>query len=270
MTFFHSSTPNGNGLRLTGFPRFCELLDRDFKRFFLTNLLTLLGFLPLITGITFAILSSSILILIPACILGGAIAGPSLACMYDILFRSFRDAPGKFWEHYRRAWKQNWRQAIVPGILFGLLLGFYAFMFMLFWWAETFPSWGTLALYLLSLMVYTMFFSLYWPQLILFEQTQIRRLQNCLLFIIQFFWKTIGISFLQILYWAILILFLPWSLVLLPFIGIWFILFVANFLLYNTINEAFQIEQQITQSFPEQAALYEDDETWLKRKQKEQ
>lgn len=269
MTFFHYHMPSGNGLRPTGFSRFCELLDRDFKRFFLANLLTLLGFLPLIAGILFAILSSSIIILIPACILGGIIAGPFLACMYDILFRSLRDAPGKFWEHYQRAWKQNWRQAIVPGILFSLLLGFYAFMFMMFWWAETFPGFGTIALYILSLIIYTICFSLYWPQLILFEQTLIHRLQNCLLFIIQFFWKILGISLLQVFYWAGIILFLPWSIILLPLIGIWFILFVANFLLYDTMNEAFQIEQQIAQSFPEQVALYEDDETWLRRKQKE-
>lgn len=269
MLFFNRHMPNGTGLRLTGFQRFCELLDRDFKRFFLGNLLTLLGFLPLTAGILFAILSSSIAVLIPACILGGAIAGPSLACMYDILFRSLRDAPGKFWDNYKRAWKQNWRQAILPGILFCLLLGFYIFMLMMFWWAETFLGFGTLALYLLSLTVYTMFFSLYWPQLILFEQTGIQRIQNCLLFMIRFFWKTLGVSLLQILYWSVIILFLPWSVVLLPLIGIWLILLAANFLLYDTMNESFQIEEQIAQSFPEQAAFYEDDETWLKRKQKE-
>jgi hypothetical protein len=33
------------------------------------------------------------------------------------------------------------------------------------------------------------------------------------------------------------------------------------------MNEAFRIEEQISESFPEQAAFYEDDETWLKRKQ---
>lgn len=270
MLFYNHHMQNGTGRRLTGFPRFCELLDRDFKRFFLTNLLTLFGFLPVMLGILFAILSSSIVILIPSCILGGAIAGPSLACMYDTLFRSLRDASGKFMDNYRRAWKQNWRQAIVPGILFCLLLGFYAFMLMMFWWAETFLGYGTLALYILSLTVFTMFFSLYWPQLILFEQNEKLRFQNCLLFMIRFFWKTLGVALLQVFYWAIMILFLPWSVVLLPLIGIWFILFVANFLLYDTMNEVFRIEEQIAQSFPEQAAFYEDDEAWLKRKQQEE
>lgn len=115
-----------------------------------------------------------------------------------------------------------------------------------------------------------MFFSIYWPQLVLFEQTQKLRIQNCLLFLIQFFWKTLGSGLLTILYWAAIFLFLPWSIVLLPLGGVWFILFIVNFLLYDTFNEAFQIEEQIAKSFPEQAAFYEDDETWLKRKQEEQ
>ncbi len=56
----------------------------------------------------------------------------------------------------------------------------------------------------------------------------------------------------------------------LPFPGVWFILFTANFLLYDTLDEIFHIEEEITQAFPEQTAFYEDDKTWMKRKQKEQ
>lgn len=66
-----------------------------------------------------------------------------------------------------------------------------------------------------------------------------------------------------------MILFLPWSVMMLPVIGFWFILYTANFLIYNTFNSCFQIEEQIAQAFPEQVPFYEDDETWLKRKQEE-
>lgn len=269
-SLFHYDTPTGTGRRLTGFSRYTELLGRDFKRFFLVNLLTLLGFLPLALGVLYAILSSSILILIPACIIGGIIAGPSLACLYDTTFRSLRDAPGKWTENYKRAWKQNWRQAILPGIIFCLLLGFYAFMLMMFWWAVKSPSLGTILLFFVSLVFFTMFFSLYWPQLVLFEQTGKQRFQNCLLFMIRYFWKCLGCACIQIVYWAVIILLLPWSVVLLPLIGIWLILFTANFLIYDTLNHVLGIEEQIAQKFPEQAAIYEDDEMWLKRKQEEQ
>lgn len=269
-SLFQYRMPAGTGRRLTGFSRYTELLGRDFKRFFLVNLLTLLGFFPFASGVLLAILSSSILILIPACIVGGFLAGPSLACLYDTIFRSLRDAPGKCMENYKHAWKQNWRQAVLPGIVFCLLLGFYAFMLMMFWWASGFPSLGTIVLFFLSLLFFTMFFSLYWPLLVLFEQSGKQRFQNCLLFMIRYFWKCLGCACIQILYWVVVVLLLPWSIVLLPLTGMWFILFSANFLLYDTLNQVLGIEEQIAQHFPEQAAFYEDDEAWLKRKQEEQ
>lgn len=268
--FSKKNMPFGTGRRLTGFARYTELLDRDFKRFFLLNLLTLLGFLPFALGAALAILSSSVFVLFPACIASGAIAGPALSCMYDAIFRSLRDAPGKCMDNYKRAWKQNWRQSIVPGMVFCLLLGFYLFMLMMFWWAERSPGFGTIALYLFGLVLFTMFFSLYWPQLVLFEQPGKQTFQNCLLFMIRFFPKMLGCSLLQVLYWAAIVLLLPLSAILLPLTGTWFILFTANFLLYNTLNGTFHIEEQISQAFPEQAAIYEDDEAWLKRKQEEQ
>jgi hypothetical protein len=54
-----------------------------------------------------------------------------------------------------------------------------------------------------------------------------------------------------------------------PVIGFWFILYTGSFLLYNTLNDAFELENLISESFPEQAPFYEDDEAWLKRKQEE-
>lgn len=268
-SLFRFHAPAGNGQCLTGTARFNELLGRDFTRFFIVNLLTLLGCLPLTLGVLFSILSSSVLILIPACVIGGALAGPSLSCMYDAIFRSLRDAPGKCMENYIRAWKQNWRQAALPGIFFGLFLGCYAFMLMLFWWADAAPGLGTIALVLVSLLLFTMFFTIYWPQLVLFEQTRMQRFKNCLLFMIRIFWKTLGCALLELLYWTLIVLFLPWTVLLLPLTGVWFVLFITNFLLYGTLNEIFHIEEEIAKNFPEQVPFYEDDETWLKRKQEE-
>lgn len=266
---FHPNSFVSNGKRLTGFPRYTEILEQHIKKFLFTNLMTLAAFLPFGAGVALAILSSSILVLIPSCILGGLLAGPALSCMYDAVMRGLRDASGKCWENYKHAWKQNWHQSLLPGILFCLILGFYIFMAMLFWWSTRFPGWGTLLLYVCSLLLFTMFFSVCWPQVVLFEQSFFQCARNCLLFMIRFFPKTAGISLLQLLYWAVMVLFLPWSVMLLPLTGFWFILYTANFLLYNTLNDSFQIEERIADAFPEQTPFYEDDETWLKRKQEE-
>ena len=197
--FFNRNLYQGTGKRPTGFNRYRDLIERNYKKLLKANLLTLLFLLPFAAGVLLAILSTSVLVLLPACIIGGAIAGPALSCMYDAVFRSLREAPGSFMDNYKHAWKQNWRQS----------------------------------------------------------------------FILKFFWKTAGVSALQLVYWAVLILFLPVSVILLPITGIWFILYSAGFLLYDTINEVFHLEEQIAESYPEQVPFYEDDETWLKRKQEE-
>lgn len=269
MSLFRLDLRPGNGRRLTGGARYRELLGRDLLRFLIVNLLTLLGLLPLTVGIAYAILSSSILFLLPACIVGGLIAGPAMACMHDTILRSLRDAPGKTAENYKRALRQNWRQSLIPGIVFSLMLGFYAFMIMLLWWSETPPGFGTIALLSFGMLLFFMFFSIYWQLLALFDQPQHKRILNCLLFIAKFFWKVFFCAVQQIAYWAVLILFMPLSLILLPFTGVWFILFTANFKLYDTMNETFEIEKQIAEAFPEQEVVYEDDEAWLKRKQEE-
>ncbi|MDD6441050.1 MAG: hypothetical protein PUG71_02910 [bacterium] len=270
MSFFHPNYNRpSNGKRLTGFPRYIEVLERNIKKFLLVNLITLVGFLPFIIGVALSILSSSVLILIPSCLIGGIFAGPALSCMYDTVMRCLRDASKNWWADCKHAWKQNWRQSLLPGILFCLMLGFYIFMAMLFWWSVRFPGWGTIAIYICSLFLFTMFFSICWPQIALFEQPFRQCLKNSLLFMLRFFPKAAGIALLQLTYWIILVLFLPWSVMLLPLTGIWFILYTANFLIYDTFNNIFQIEVKIADSFPEQVPFYEDDEAWLKRKQEE-
>jgi len=139
--------------RQTGFYRYRQLLSARFGRWWRTNLLTLAGLAPLAAGVFYSVAFSSVLVLLPASLLGGMIAGPFLAGMYDAILRGLRDDPRPWWDSYKLSWKQNWKGSLLPGALFGLVLGVYAFMAMLFWWAEQAPSLGTVALYLFALLV---------------------------------------------------------------------------------------------------------------------
>jgi len=228
--------------RQTGFYRYRQLLSVRFGRWWKVGVLTLVGFLPLSMGVFYAIASTSVLVLLPCSLLGGMFAGPFLAGMYDAILRGLRDDPRPWWDSYRRAWRQNWKSSLLPGALLGLFLGVYAFMAMLFWWAERSPSPGTLALYLFALLVVLILNTLYWPQLVLFQQKASIRLRNCLLFWIQYFWRVMGVGLLQLVYWVVFILFAPWTLLLLPLIGVWYILFLSQFFLYEQMDEAYQIE----------------------------
>lgn len=231
-------------VRQEGFYRYRQLLSRHFGQWWKIHLLTLLGFLPLAVGIFFAIASSSILVLIPCGILGGMISGPFLSGLYDAILRGLRDDSGNAWKNYRRSWRQNWRCSLIPGACMGLMIGLYAFMAMLFWWAETPPSLGTVALYLFSCLLLLVIGMLYWPQMVLFDQTASLRLRNCMLFCIRYFWRVMGVGLLQLAYLLIYVLFAPWTLLLVPFLGLWYILFLSQLLIYHQLDEAFHIEER--------------------------
>ena len=57
----------------------------------------------------------------------------------------------------------------------------------------------------------------------------------------------------------VMFLLLPWSGFAVPVLGVWYILFLAIFLLYDKLNEAFRIEEQIGAQFPEQIPIYDDE-----------
>lgn len=240
--FFPEDPHFDENTRQTGFYRYRQLLSVRFGRWWKTNLLTLAGFAPLAAGIVYAVASSSLLVLLPCSILGGMIAGPFLAGMYDAILRGLRDDPLPWWDGYRRAWKQNWKSSLIPGALLGLVLGAYVFMAMLFWWAEYAPSTGTVTLYLSALLAVLIINTLYWPQLVLFRQKASVRLRNCLLFCIKYFWRVLGVGFLQLGYWTVFVLFAPWTLLLLPVLGVWYILFLSQFLIYEQMDTEFCIE----------------------------
>lgn len=234
--------------RQTGFYRYRQLLSARFGRWWKANLLTLAGFAPLTAGISLAVASSSVLVLLPCSILGGMVAGPFLAGMYDAILRGLRDDPLPWWDGYKRSWKQNWRSSLIPGALLGLIAGVYTFMAMLFWWADTSPAAGTGMMYLLALLVVLMVHTLYWPQLVLFRQRAPIRLRNCLLFCAKYPRRVLGVGILQLGYLAVFVLFAPWTLLLLPILGVWYILFLSQFLIYEQLDEALEIEERFRQA----------------------
>lgn len=175
MGLFIPDEPSYGQTPPTGFERYKQLLSDNFSRWWAVNLLTLAGAAPLAVGIAYAVLSSSVLLLFPLSLAGGAVFGPFLAGLYDAILRGLRDDPRPWWDNYKRAWAQNWRGSLLPGAVSGLCIGLYAFMGMLFWWAAVPPGFGTAAVYLFGLVLFLCLSSLYWPQLVLFRQSNFLR-----------------------------------------------------------------------------------------------
>lgn len=241
--FVHEDPYYDPDVRQVGFNRYKQLLSRHAFSWIKLNLLTVLGALPLAAGIGYAILSSSILVLIPLSILGGMIWGPFLAGLYDGILRGLRDAPESWWTAWRRSLRQNGRESLLPGAVLGLLIGMYAFMAALFWWSAAPQTLGTIALYLFSGALILLLNTLYWPQLVLFRQTTLNRMRNIILFTAKYFWRMAGVTLLQLVYCLVYVLLAPWTLLLIPFLGLWYIVFLSQFLIYDPLNKELDIEE---------------------------
>ena len=243
--FVHEDPYYDPSVRQTGFNRYKQLLSQYAFSWIKLNLLTMLGALPLTAGIVYAILSRSVLLLIPSAILGGVIWGPFLAGLYDGILRGLRDAPEGWWAAWRKSWRQNGRESLLPGGVLGLFLGMYAFMAALFWWSEIPQSPGTIALYLFSAALFFLLNTLYWPQLVLFRQTTANRIRNIILFTVKYGRRVIGVALLQLTYCLICVLAAPWTLLLLPILGLWYIAFLSQFLVYEQLNQELGIEEKV-------------------------
>lgn len=251
---------NPSPKRLTGFALYKDIFSSEWHHFLMIGLIVLLSLLPFAAGVFFAVASSSVLVLIPACILGGMAAGPFLSALYDAVLRCLREAPYCWWRDFKKALRQNLKDSLVPGIILCVFWGAIIFMGMLMWWSSAAPSSGTIALYIFCAVLFTMIQSIFWPQLVLFRQNGFIRLKNSILFCIMYFWRTLLTAIIQVLFFTVMFLFLPWSLIVLPFVNLWVIIFLSCFLLYSRMDAAFQIEKQIKEFFPEQILEYEETE----------
>ncbi len=114
--------------RKVGIARFFELLGRDLWPLYKSSILCVLGFLPGTALAVFGMMAGSALLTVVGGVVGGLFGGPFLSGMIDTVLRALRDEPGYWWHTYKRAWKQNWRQSLLPGALLGLFVGSWAWM----------------------------------------------------------------------------------------------------------------------------------------------
>lgn len=246
MFFPEPEEDDRNPNRAVGFLRYREVLEGNFKVFFLVSFLALVSLLPFGVGMFYAVGSRSALVMLLAGLAGGAVSGPFLACMYDIILRRLRDDLDDWWLCWKKAIRQNWRASLLPGAVQGLFLGALIFVgAMVLLWAQTSVSLGTLAMLLAAALLGTMILTVWWPQVVLFDQKPLLQLRNCLLFLLMHFGRCLGAAAVQVAFWLVMFLLLPWSAFVLPFLGVWYILFLALFILYRPFEKDFNVEAKI-------------------------
>ena len=238
------------GLRKAGFPRYKEVLEGSWKEFFFVGFLTMLYFIPFAGGMVYAVLSKSALAALAAGLVGGAVAGPGFACLVDLILRRLRNDRDDWWPCYRRAMGQNWQAAILPGVVQCLFLGMIVFAAALMIWGAGTVTMGTLLLLLAASLLLSMLLLGWWPQVVLFEQKALIQIKNALFFAIFHFKKVFAAALVQVLWWAIIALFMPWTAFVVPILGVWWVLYVGLFLIYPDLDKDFRVEEQIEEKFP--------------------
>ena len=140
--FFPDEKEYNLPVRKVGFARYREVLEANWKGFFMVGFLTLLSFIPFAGGMVYAILSKGSLIALLSGVVGGLFAGPGLAGMYDNILRRLRNDRSDWWTCWKKALKQNLTASLLPGIVQCVFLSMVIFSGALMLWASCRPRWA--------------------------------------------------------------------------------------------------------------------------------
>ncbi len=234
--------------RKTGLGRFFELVGRDMNGMFLANLLTCLGFIPVICLVYIGFLMNSLPVMVVSAVVGGVLAGPVLAGMYDTVLRALRDEPGYWWTTYRRAFRQNFKASILPGILYCVVVTLQIFIvYFCFSMLAQGVNVGTgmWVAAVLNLAVFHMLFAYMWPQVVLLDQPFHQTLANSIRCMLAFLPHALAASIVQILFWGLVILCMPLGLLLMIVFGFWFTCEICCQIVSGDLERVFHVEEQI-------------------------
>ena len=234
--------------RKTGVGRFFELLGRDMNGMFLANLLACLGFLPVICLVYIGFLMNNLPVMLVSAAVGGILAGPTLAGVYDTVLRALRDEPGYWWTTYRRAFRQNFKASILPGVLYCVVVTVQIFMvYFCFQMLAQGVNVGTgvWVATVLNLVIFHMMFAYMWPQVVLLEQPLRQTLANSVRCMLAFLPHALAAAIVQVVFWGIVILCMPLGLLLMVVFGFWFSCEVSCQIVSGDLERVFHIEEKI-------------------------
>lgn len=230
--------------RKRGMSRLMEILGRDLGSFFKAGLLAGVSALPFVVGVTFSVLTHSVLVLLFAAVIGGMIAAPQLTGMADTVLRSLRDEPGFWWHTYRRAWKGNARASLLPGAVLGLVFG--GEIFMAFHLVDAQPDTALVVMLIAGIVLAVGVSTYLWPQIALLDLPFPTLLKNAMFLFLAYLPASLGALVVQLVYWAAVILLFPLSLpVFLLLTNFWLPMVPSLLIVYQGLDRSFSIEESL-------------------------
>ena len=165
--------------------------------------------------------------------------------MLDTILRALRDEPGYWWHTYRMAWKQNWRESLLPGAGAGFCLGLWAFCCTPLPDLENVPIsvWICMVLGIFFLLVFCLYL---FAQVVLVSVSQAERLKNAALFMIGFLPRTLAAGAVLCIYWGVMLAWMPYTIPVVLILGFWLPCTLALQIIYPALDKAFHLEKTIT------------------------
>ena len=238
--------------RKTGIARWFEIIGRDLWDFTKANFITMACFAP--TGIvaaltiTWLLLDPNLLVMLLGIVLGSAfgfLIGPALCGMQALMLKSLRDEPKFFWHTYKKAFKENFKQGALVGIVFTFVLLIQVFGFILYFRNQA--SVWMMALLVLDILIITMVMIFFIPQLVMLDLSMKVIFTNSLRMSLGFLPRSLPAALIEIALFVVQVLFLPLSLPILIVLGLWLPIFSGLFIVYKPIDKIFHIEEQFAE-----------------------
>ena len=157
---------------------------------------------------------------------------------------ALRDEPGYWWHTYRMAWKQNWRESLLPGAGAGFCLGLWAFLLYALPDLENVPIsvWICMVLGIFFLLVFCLYL---FAQVVLVSVSQAERLKNAALFMIGFLPRTLAAGAVLCIYWGVMLAWMPYTIPVVLILGFWLPCTLALQIIYPALDKAFHLEKTI-------------------------
>lgn len=228
--------------RKTGGARFMELTLRQGGSFFATNLFVCLAAAPGAFLAAVGISNGDFPVAIAGGGLAGLMGGPWLVGLLDALLRAMRDETGFWWTNCRKALRASGASALLPGAVFGAVTA--AELAVLTRMLRDGTAMGY-ALLFLGILANTMLQLWFWPQLTLMRLPLVTLFKNSLLLTMAYPRKTLSAALLTAAYWGAILAFLPFSLLILPWLGAWYILLAGLLVIYPVLDGHFHIEEEL-------------------------
>ena len=225
--------------RKMGLMRMIELLDRDSGKYFKSGVLALLGLIPFFLAVLFA-LANSMPALLLLCIPTGMIAAPEIVAAADTVMRGLRDQVGWWWwDTYKKAWKQNLTASLLPGGIFGLVIGLNIYLLYYITQLEN-PATEFWMLFA-AMLVITGITQYYLPMLVCMELPGATLLRNCFVLFFSHPIKSVLAAFFQLVYYGIMLIWFPLTTVLLVLTSVWLPMLIAYVILYPALDKDFNL-----------------------------